>query len=197
MKSLGIDQSKSSTGWACWQPGWERPVVGHVCLGTAYTCRGQVFTKLRSTMIELWSTVTEYDWVFHEEAIAHRKQQNTSEENRKLALGLTAYIEGLSYELRCSSSKVIGYEERSWRPDFIGRVHNDDIKRAARAAQRSARDPLKAATVERCRQLGIRVANNDEADAVGILTYGILSHGVTPPWIANETLRPMLAGARS
>ena len=69
------------------------------------------------------------------------------------------------------------------------------IKRAATRAQKSARDPLKAATMERCRQLGMKPRNDDEADAIGILTYGLLLNGVTPPWIANEVLRPALGGA--
>lgn len=189
MKCLALDQSKSSTGWACWQPGWDKPVVGHVCLGTSYTPRGQVFTKIRSTMIDLWSTVSAYDWVFHEAPIAHRKTQNTSDENRRLALGLVAAIEGVAHELRCKTRE---YEDRSWRPPFIGQTFNAEIKRAAKAAQRSARDPLKAATKERCRQLGITVTVDDEGDAVGILTYGILSHGVTPPWLSNEVLRPAI-----
>lgn len=196
MKCLGLDQSKGSTGWACWQTGWERPVFGHVCLGTAYTGRGRVFTKLRSTMIDLWSTVTEYDWVFFEAPIAHRKTQNTSDENRRIALGLSGCIEGVAYELGCPENRVFEYEDRSWRPDFIGRIENSEIKAAAKRAQRSARDPLKAAAKERCKQLGMLVKNDDEADAIGMLTYGILSQGITPPWLADEVLRPILGGSK-
>ena len=48
--------------------------------------------------------------------------------------------------------------------------------------------------IERCRQFGFTPRKNDEADAIGILTYAILLNGVTPPWLADETLRAPLLG---
>lgn len=196
MKCLALDQSKSSTGWACWQTGWEKPVFGHICLGSSYTWNGGVYTKLRSTIFDLWATVTAYEFVFHEAAIAHNLVQGTSTANKVLALGLVAAIEGAADELGLRKQHVFAYESRSWRPDFIGRDVNHDIKAAAKRAEKTARDPLKAAVKERCRQLGIAVTNDDEGDAVGILTYGILGRGLTPPWLEGEVLRPILGGSK-
>jgi hypothetical protein len=187
MSYLAIDQSKSRTGWAAWQPGWEKPRFGSVQLGSEYTSRGQVFTKLRSTIIDLWQTVTHFEYLFFEEPINHMMKKGTSEGAILLSLGMAGCIEGVGYELRCR--RVTKLSASSWRPGFCGSDDVQLIKRAAKRAQKSARDPLKAASVERCRQLGIHVQNDDQADAVGILTYGILLDEVTPPWIANEVLR--------
>lgn len=190
MSYLALDQSKSRTGWSAWQPGWRKPVVGSVQLGSEYTSRGQTFTKLRSTIIELWQTVTKFDHLFFEEPINHMMKGGTSEEAILLSLGMAGCIEGVGYELRCR--QVAKFSASSWRPGFCGSDEIQMIKRAAKQAQRSARDPLKAASKERCRQLGIQVSNDDEADSVGLLTYGILISGITPPWLANETLRTPL-----
>jgi hypothetical protein len=187
---LALDQSKSRTGWAAWRPGWEKPVVGSVQLGSQFTSRGQTFTKLRSTIIEVFQTVTRFEYLFFEKPINHMMDGGTSEEAILISLGLTGCIEGVGYELRCR--QVISYGASSWRPGFCGAGEVEMIKRAAKRAKQSARDPLKAASMERCRQLGIRVGNDDEADSVGILTYGILSKGETPPWIADEVLRTPL-----
>lgn len=187
MTFLAIDQSKSRTGWAAWQSGWSKPVIGSVCLGSEYTSRGQVFTKLRSTIIDVWKTVCRFDVLFFEEPINHMMKGGTSENAILLSLGMAGCIEGVGYELRCR--RVIKLSASSWRPGFCGSDEVQLIKRAAKRAKESARDPLKAASVERCRQLGLRVSNDDEADAVGILTYGILCEGITPPWLTDEVLR--------
>lgn len=194
MSYLALDQSKSRTGWAAWQPGWEKPVFGSVQLGSQYTSRGQTFTKLRSTIIDVWSTVTHFEYLFFEEPINHMMKGGTSEEAILLSLGMAGCIEGVGHELRCR--RVMKLSSSSWRPGFCGNDEISMIKRAAKAAQRSARDPLKAASMARCQQLGLKPGNDDEADAIGILTYGILSNGETPAWLRGEVLRQPLEVAR-
>ncbi len=190
MKAIALDQSKASTGWAAWQPGWDFPRYGSEVLGSTYTSDGMVFTKLRSEIIELYSTVTAFEYLFYEEVINHRTHVSSNEKSVLLLTGLRAVIEGVGYELRCRSVKDV--PEKIWRRDFCGSGEVQMIKRAAKAAQKSARDPLKAATMERCRQLGMKPKNDNEGDAIGILTYNLLAHGITPPWRANEVLRPPL-----
>jgi hypothetical protein len=55
-------------------------------------------------------------------------------------------------------------------------------------------DALKVATMLRARQLGYEPRKQDEADALGVLTYELLFREVTPPWLAGEVLRAPLAG---
>lgn len=190
---LALDQSKSCTGWASWSVGQEKPIYGSVCLGTAYTSDGQTFTKLRQTIIDQY-TVQPFDFLFYELPIAQKKFVQTSEANVLMLVGLRAAIVGVGYELRCR--RVDEVPEREWRETFTGRDADSAIRRAARQAQRAATDPLKAATMERCRQLGLRPKNDNEGDAIGILTHGILAKGFNPPWIAQEVLRPPLGAAQ-
>ena len=45
----------------------------------------------------------------------------------------------------------------------------------------------------RAKQVGFSVRKDDEAAAIGLLTYSLLFHEhVTPPWIADEVLRAPL-----
>lgn len=185
MTYLALDPSKSNTGWAQWKPGWEHPIYGSVCLGSAYTSRGMVLTKLRQTLIDLF-TVNAFDVIFVEQAINLNMKHNTSPDNIRLSERLMGTIEGVGHELRVR--RIHEYEPREWQPGFCGRDEHKLIKRAAKEAQRSARDPLKAAVQERCRLYGFKPRNTDEADAIGILTYGLLSSGITPPWVAGEVL---------
>jgi hypothetical protein len=189
MAYLSLDPSKSNTGWAMWKPGQSSPTYGSQCLGTAYTSRGMVLTKMRQLLIDLYS-VQAFDFVFVEEAINLNMGHNTSPDNIRLAERLMGSIEGVCHELRVR--RIHTFEPREWQPEFCGRDEHQLIKRAAKAAQRSARDPIKAAVQERCRLYGLSPKNSDQADAIGVLTHGLLLDGVTPPWLANETLRPML-----
>ena len=190
LEAFALDQSKSSTGWAAWKPGWDLPRYGSERVGSEYTGDGQTFTKMRSLLIEWYQTVVSFDHLFYEEPIAHKQHVQTSEANLLTLVGLRTVIEGVGYELRCRSVKAV--DANTWKLDFCGRGEVQMIKREAKRAQISARDPLKAATMERCRQLGMRPRNDNEGDAIGILTYGLLLNGVTPPWIAAETLRAPL-----
>ena len=186
---LALDQSKSCPGWASWCEGMDKPIYGSVCLGTSYTSDGKTFTKLRSVIIDQY-TVQPFDFLFYEEPIAQKKHVNVSEAAALMLVGLRATIVGVGHELRCRMVEAI--KEREWRETFCGRDESGAIRREARRAKRSATDPLKAAAMERCRQLGFKPQNDNEGDALGILTHGILAKGYNPPWIANEVLRPML-----
>jgi Holliday junction resolvasome RuvABC endonuclease subunit len=183
---LALDPSKSNTGWAQWTPGRATPIYGSVCLGTSYTPRPQVLTKLRQTLIDLFS-VEPFDFIFVEQAINLNMNHNTSPDNIRMAERLMGTIEGVSFELRVR--KIYEYEPREWQPGFCGRDEHRLIKRAAKQAQRSARDPIKAAVQEMCRIYGLKPRDNDQADAIGILTHGLLAQGIQPPWLADEVLR--------
>lgn len=190
VKAFALDQSKASTGWCAWKPGWDLPRYGSETVGSEYTSDGRTFTKMRELIIDWHDTVISFDHLFYEQPIAHKQHVQTSEANVLTLIGLRTVIEGLGYEYGCRSVKAV--DANSWRLDFCGSGEVQMIKRAAKRAEKSARDPLKAATMERCRQLGMKPKNDNEGDAIGILTYGLLLNGVTPPWLSNEVLRAPL-----
>lgn len=193
MSFIAFDPSKACTGWAAWKRGWEKPVYGHAVLGSSYSKTGQTVTKLRAVIIDIFSTVLRFDVIFQEAPINHLMKKGTSPENVRIALGLCSTIEGVGFELGC---QIFEYKPDDWRPGFCGREENQLIKREAKRAGHSATDPLKAAVREKCRQLGLIVQKHDESDAIGILTYGLLTSGIQPPWLDNEVLRPALTGAK-
>ena len=205
MGFAGFDLSKSSTGWCVWEKGWEKPVYGSVQLGSSFTSRGQTFIKLHTVMSDLHATLTPFEFLFMEAPINHMMvnkggASNTTAENVRVALGLAAHCESFGHAV--GSRRILEYTPESWRPSYIGRIESSAAKaeasRAKKAGDRkaSARDTLKALTVARCRQLGLNPKNDDEADAIGILTYGILSSGEQPPWLTDEVLRaPLVATA--
>lgn len=196
MGYCALDLSKTSTGWAVWQEGWKKPRYGHWVLGSEWTTRGGTFAKLHQCMSELYQ-VCPYEFLFIEEPISPAQLQGgTTINTLRIASGLAAHAESFAHAMRVRRIQEVNVS--SWRGDFIGRVDNNAAKARARQAKKegdkraSARDELKALTIERCRQLGFSPRKNDEADAIGILTYGLLISGITPPWLAEETLKPLL-----
>ena len=200
MGFAAFDLSKSSTGWTVWQPGWVLPRYGHECLGSEYTSRGQVFAKLHQIMSDLHRTLCPFEFLFFEEPISPAQLQGgTSINTLRLASGLAAHAESFGYAMGCR--RIMEINVSSWRPDFIGRVEDSDAKARARRAKKagnaraSARDELKQLTMDRCFELGMKPRKNDEADAIGILTYGLLVSGVQPPWLQHEVLREPLSAS--
>lgn len=196
MTVLAVDQSKSCTGYALFRDGVDRPILGHWKLGSEYTKNGQVFNKLLTCLKEL-RQVEKFDHIFYEEKLNPANLQGfTNIKTINVLAGLQATIELFGYAKKLQTCRGVNVE--SWRPDFIGRIAQTDAKAKARRRRSagdqraSARSDLKLLTMERSRQLGFNPAVDDEADALGILTYGMQLQGLTPPWIANEVLRPPL-----
>lgn len=200
MKICTLDLSKHCTGWCVWHDDWAKPRIGSKKLGGEYSTNGDVFIALHKLLHELRMTFG-FDMLFWEQKLAVQKIMTgtTSQQTLDLQGGLDAYAEGYraAYRLRGGPVKV-----DLWRGEFIGKDVDGTIKAATRrhnkiaketgAKKISSTDKLKAATMERARQLGIEPKNFDEADAFGIADYKIATYGITPPWRANEVLRAPL-----
>lgn len=189
---LGLDLSKSSTGWALWDGESPAPRFGHWRLGSEFSSDGMVFAKLHQNMADLHSLMP-FSFIFAEEPInPGNLAGNTNIKTLRLASGLSAHVHSFGHAYSCR--QVLEFNVGAWRPPFIGRINSDAAKKAARDAKKagdpraSARKDLKALTVARCRQLGFNPRVDDEADAIGILTHGCLARGVTPPWLSDEVL---------
>lgn len=179
MAILGLDLSKRSTGWALWEKSSDSARFGTWVLGSEFTSRGRTYKKLRQCVADLSSLVT-VEYIFFEEPLRPEVLQgHTNIETLKVLAGLAATAECLGDELGCRI--VRGVPPSTWRVSFIG-----SQKRGTK------RETLKDLTMERCRQLGMKPGNDDEADAIGLLTHGAESIGMPPPWITNEVLRPPL-----
>ncbi|HWK32786.1 MAG TPA: hypothetical protein VNR51_03790 [Hyphomicrobium sp.] len=190
-----LDLSKSRTGFAVWQPGWDKPRYGSWRLGTEWTSDGGVYAAIHVRMAELRAVMPFRTIYFEEPILPANLSGKTNIRTLKLAAGIAAHVESFAEATGCMAHAVnVG----TWRKDFVGADLVKDAQAAARAKRAitgkgSARDKLKALTVERCRQLGMSPRSDDEADAIGILDFALDFHEhVTVPWRANEVLRPPL-----
>lgn len=200
MGFVALDLSKTSTGWAAWQEGWEKPRYGCWVLGSEYSSRGQVFAKLHQNLSELHQVICPIEYLFAEEPISPAQLQGgTNLNSLRIQSGLSAHVESWAHAMRDHGCRPLQeFNISSWRPAFIGRIADSEAKAKARRQKKagnlkaSARDTLKELTMQRCRQLGMNPRKNDEADSIGILTHALLVNGITPPWLASETLQTPL-----
>jgi len=185
MPIIALDLSKTSTGWATWQPGWDNPVFGSVRLGSEYTPRGQTFAKLHKVLNDIRSVTCRFDAIYFEEAINPAALSgHTNIETLRILSGLCAHAESFGHAKGC---RVQAVNVSSWRRHFVGKMPRGTKTK-----------DWKAYADERCRHYGWKPRNSDEADALGLLDYSCELQGIVPPWRSNETLRPMLTagGAR-
>lgn len=201
MGYLALDLSKTSTGFAVWSPGEDKPRYGRWRLGSEYTPDGQTFAALHGNMADLHSFCP-FDTIFIETPISPAQLQgNTTIQIIRLLGGIAAHAHSFAHAYGCRIQEI---NVASWRADFVGRILTSDASARARRAKKdgdkraSARGELKALTVARCQQFGFNPRSDDEADAIGILTYGCEARGVAVPWRANEVLQaPLSIGARA
>jgi len=192
---LALDLSRANTGYALWNGKSAKPIYGSWKLKYEFGSHGDSFLKLHRCLSDLYK-VEPFDRLYFEEPINPGQLQGaTTIQTIWLAFGLASHAQSFAAAKRCRIVKAINVG--SWRKDFIGdmivREVNAGVRRKRKAGEKaSATDQLKKLCVERCKQLGINPRSDDEADAIGILTYAILLDGETPPWIADEVLRTPL-----
>ena len=178
---LGLDLSKTSTGFALWHEGLDKPICGTWELGASMTSPGTVFLRLHQRIHEL-QRVTEIGSVAYEKP-RHLDGFNvqSNAESHFLAVGLAAHVESYCDAKRIGAVRQVN--QATWRKHFIGKM-----ARATRS------DQFKAMAMARCRQLGIKPNKHDAAEAVGILDYLLEIERVMPPWRRDEVLRaPLVA----
>lgn len=181
MKSvLGLDLSKSSAGWALWDGESDKARLGHRALGSGVlTDHGTTFARVHGLMSDLHK-ISPFEAVFIEKPLDPQLMAKMQDFYTPFLLyGLTAHA--LSFCSAKSIRKVALVHQATWRKHYLGRM-----KIGTKKAD------LKALARERCSQLGHESQNADEADAHGVLDYGLETLGITPPWRANEVLRPPL-----
>lgn len=171
---LGLDPSKSSTGWAFYAEGANRPYIGiWDKLGSEETERRQLYYKFYQTLVEHHS-VYKFNAVFAEAPINHNKWfKDTRPENIWISIGM-----GTILELFCHTMNIPlkWAEPGKWRSAFGVRLRKDDDL-----------GDLKKQAIARCKSFGINPRKSDDAEAFGIMHYGCAHLRVHMPW-DNERL---------
>lgn len=213
MNFLALDVSAASTGWAVWlngdirrrftSPKW--PEIADKLGLTATSKNWRVFDDGTSIAHGAWRLKTEwsregephaalhqrlavlheatgFEHVLYERALSPEQRGGASNEANDILVELIGHVKSFHFAYRLRT--LFGIHRASWQKEFIG----------------SQRRGTKRKTItdlyeERAHQLGFSFRKVDEAAAIGILTYGLLTRGIQPPWIANEVLRPALGSA--
>jgi hypothetical protein len=177
MTILALDMSKSRTGWAFWRPGMNcNAPFGHWVLGGEYSSEGMTYGKVHERLSEM-HMVEKITRIYMEQPIHPASLTgHTNIDTLRVLAGVCAHVHSFAAAMRLPVPVEINVS--SWRRGFIG-----PQKRGTKSKT------LKDLTMERCRQLGFAPKYDDQADAIGILTYALDHHEhVTPPWLSSERL---------
>lgn len=171
MDILSLDLSKSATGWARYREGDARPTFGTWQLGSAYTDRAAVMVALYKRLNEACA-FGDPDVVYYESPL--RGDAQTNEANNRMANALAALVE---FYFKCKRVRCHEANNRAWKATQL----NPERKRLSSAE-------WKALSIRTARELGMKPGNDNEADALHILDYGLSLENVVPVWRKNPPL---------
>lgn len=164
---LGLDPA-TKCGFACWSPGMERPASGTFELPSDEEDLGRVGYLLHVNLQRLL-TVHSFERIFYEAPIPPSQLMGQIQlKTIAKVFSIAGHIESFGY---AKNLRVRQVGMGAWRRHFVGKG----------AGEKTA--TFKSWSMDRCRQLGWNVRSHDEADALGVLTYGVsLDPAFTPPW---------------
>lgn len=174
MRVLTLDQSLSSTGWALWDEGDDKPVSGAwpLCDGIKHRAAG--FVQLHRNLAAIHAECP-INLLAYEQPI---KTPADKVEKLIALYGIAAHIESYC-KIKGIPFLIIG--QRKWRASFIGKdCHGLGTER------------IKRLSIERARQFGLDPITHDEAEAIGILDHVLHLHKIMPPWrVKNPFIMPL------
>lgn len=154
----------TATGVARWKPGLSRPLLATIHLSGESREVGRPMEKLRQYLADLHA-VEPITHLLFEAAIAPRNGRTTIDTIRKL-MSLCAMAEWFGHRIEAETRQV---EQGDWRKHFLGRGTGKS-------------EELKQLSKQTARAYGWNIANDHEADASGILDYGLACFKVDRPW---------------
>jgi len=158
---VGLDIA-TATGIALWRDGTAAPSLMTVQLPSDPGEVGRPAERLRRTLADLHA-VEPITHLFFEASILPGK--TTAQTVYKLC-ALAGMAEWFAYRIEAACRQV---EQQSWRKHFIGRGTGKSAE-------------LKAMGIRACQLRGWEPRNDHEADAAGVLDYGLACFGISPPW---------------
>lgn len=164
---LALDPA-THCGWARWRPGMEKPASGAFDLPSGDEDLGRVGYQLHFELAQMHK-LERIERLFYEAPIPPSQMMGQTQLRvTAKVFTIAGHIESFCYakNIRC---RMVGMG--AWRRFFVGKG----------AGEKTA--IFKSWAKERCRQLGWDIRSHDEADACGILAYGIsLDPALKAPW---------------
>jgi hypothetical protein len=161
MSFVALDLA-TMTGKALWLPGTDAPRLSSRRLPGRPEELGPPLEALRSDLADIHA-LDAITHLFFEASILPGKT-NIHTVNKLCALAGMA--EWFAHRVGAICRRV---EQQSWRKHFIGRGNGKS-------------EELKAAAIRACQQRGWAPANDHEADAAGVLDFGLACFDIKPPW---------------
>lgn len=165
---VGLDIA-TSTGCAFWREGTAAPSLMTVQLPSDPGEVGRPCEKLRRNLADLHA-VERITHLFFEATILPGK--TTPQTVYKLC-ALAGMAEWFAHRIGAQCRQV---EQQRWRKHFIGKGTGPSAE-------------LKRLAMEAARLRGWNPANDHEADAVGVLDYGLACFSIQPPWRDAHLMR--------
>lgn len=188
---LALDLSKKRTGWAWWDGKSDRPRYGSEQMGSEFTPMAGNFVNIHK-LLEHLNTLFDIQYVYIEAPINPASFDNSKKETRRamqnpfVLIGLAAHA--LSW---CEVRNIKKYDminQAKWKRLFLGAMpftlqRVPKIKRSGNYVKNDGSVDWKKLSVEKANELGLRVKNDDEADAIGLLSYAATLHSLEAPWL--------------
>lgn len=159
---VGLDIA-TETGCAIWRDGDTAPRLTTVRLPSDPGEVGRPMEKLRKFLANLHTDIEPITHLWFEATILPGR--TTPQTVYKLC-ALAGLAEWFAHRVGAHCRQV---DQQSWRKHFIGRGTGKS-------------EILKAMGIEACRRRGWSPANDHEADAAGVLDYGLACLNVITPW---------------
>lgn len=162
MSYLALDLS-SRTGWAHWHPWMSRPEFG--VLPLARRDKGNVgpdMEKLRAFLSERHKAFP-IKIVFYEGPI---KLPTDTLPWLRFIYAIAGQVDWWAHKINIQCREVAIDD---WRMHFLG-------------FKKGGRELLKAAAMDACNRRGWKPQNDDEAEALGVLDYGLACWKIDVPW---------------
>jgi len=165
---VGLDIA-TSTGCAAWRGGTPAPALLTVQLPSDPGEVAKPMERLRRALAEL-QAVEPISHLFFEATILPGR---TSAQTVYKLCALAGMAEWFAHRIGAACRQV---QQQNWRKHFMGRGtgRSEELKRLA---------------VEACRLRGWNPANDHEADAAGVLDYGLACFDIQAPWRDAHLLR--------
>lgn len=178
MSAIALDLSLRSAGWAHWVPGEQVASFGHWELADSTKTVAKGYVRLHKHLYRLWQEFGPFDVLVFEQAIpAHAMKGKTNAATVKALSGIEAHAMSFAEAVGVRWHSVpVG----SWRRHFLGSL------------PATSRVDKKTLAQIMAKELGMRTAVHDEAEAIGLLDYQLHVEGITPPWRVKNPLTRQL-----
>lgn len=175
MRFLALDTAKSGmTGWASWATGDAQPAYGSFKVASQYSSDGQAM----QTIFKEIDVVTAFG-IPDIMAVEAPANAGNWAGGRKFSTTVSLVRISGACAFWATNRAVRRFSEIDkavWFPPFIG------------ANQRPPKGEAKSYCIARCKSLGLKPRDDNEADAIGILDYIVSLENIIPPWRAENIL---------